>query len=194
MSGRTDQLPPGVKRHTFTRIVDFGFAPKGAVDLGGALQFNMNQLPGVAELTNTYDAYSIDKVDVTFQWVQPFASSTAANAHTPVMIVTRDYDDAEPPLSFGETCEYADAKLCPYSLHKPTYTISVEPRVATTVFRSGVTSGYSWGRKGQIIDFGNPDVPHYGLKYWNQFHNSTSFPATAIRVYGVVHFSCYAAR
>lgn len=194
MSTKASNLPPGVKKHKFTRIRDFGSVAKAALDVGGSLQFTLDQIPGYLEFNNLYDAYSIDSVDVTFVWWQPYTGASASAAQCPTMIVTRDYDDAGTPATFAEVGEYSDATLHPFSLAKNSFTMTVKPRVSRTVYRTGVTSGYGWGSQSEIIDAASVDVPHYGLKWFTTAYSNTYTPDSNIRVYIKYHVTGYASR
>jgi hypothetical protein len=187
-------LPPGVRVHKFTRTRDFGTVAKAALDTGGSLQFSLDQVPGYTEFTNLYDAYSIDSVDITFVWWQPYSGVTSGAAQSPCMIITPDYDDAATPATFDEVGEFSTASLHPMSLAKNSFTITVKPRVATSLFRAGVTSGYGWGGQSQVIDCGTADVPHYGLKWFTMFHSNTYTPDSSIRMIIRYNLSCYASR
>lgn len=194
MSKSASALPPGVRRHKFTRTRDFGTIAKSALDAGGSLQFTLDQVPGYAELTALYDAYSIDSVDVTFVWYQAFTGPGVAFAQSPVMIVTRDYDDANAPATFADVGEYSDATLHPFSVANNKFTVNVKPRVAKQLYRAGVSSGFSWGGQSEIVDAGTVDVPHYGLKWFTDFYSTTYTPDMNIRVFIKYHITGYAAR
>lgn len=189
----TNQLPAGVRAHKFTRTRDFGLVSKAALDTGGSLQFTLDQVPSYAELTTLYDAYSIDRVEVTFVWFAPYVGATAGAAQMPVMVITPDYDDANPVTTVNEIGEYGQARVVPFTTAKNSHTISVVPRAAKQMFR-GVTSGYSWAEKSAVIDAGNIDVPHYGLKWFTQHYNSTYHPDSLIKIYVKFHLTGYAVR
>lgn len=189
----TNQLPTGVRAHKFTRTRDFGVIAKSALDTGGSLQFTLDQVPSYAELTTLYDAYSIDKVEVTFVWFSPFTGAATGAAQMPIMMVTPDFDDANPVTTVGEIGEYGQARVVPFNLARNSHTVTIAPRAAKQVYR-GVTSGFSWAEKSAIIDAGNVDVPHYGLKWFTQFYNSTYTPDSLIRIYIKFHITGYAVR
>jgi hypothetical protein len=158
------------------------------------ISFSLNQVPEFAELTALYDAYSIDKVEITFVWAKPYTGPAAGDARTPTMLITRDYDDANAPVTFDEVGAYSDSRLVPLSIARPTYTIPVEPRTAKALFRSGVSSAYGWGEKSAVIDAANADVPHFGLKLWTTDYNSTETPNSFIKIFIKFHITGYATR
>ncbi len=184
-----NQLPPGVVAHRLVRLRDFGSISSAALDQGGSLQFTLDQVPGYAELTNMYDAYSIDKVEVTFVWTKGNAA-----VDFPCMVVTQDYDDATAPATVGEVGEYNSSRLLTFTPAMNKQVVTVEPRCAQTVFRTGVTSAYSWGTKSQIIDAANADCPHYGLKWFLVNYNTTYQPTSIMKVYLRFHLTAYATR
>jgi hypothetical protein len=175
-------------------MVQYGLVPKAAVDRGGGLEFRVDQLPGSAEFSQLYDAYSIDKVEVSFVWYQPFAGAAPGAARAPVMYITRDYDDGNIPTTLGEVLEFGDCKLKAFSLVNNVHTVVVEPRSAVSTYRAGVTSGFTWGSKSAIIDAGSLDVSHYGLRYWTTAHNTTDTPDSQILIVMKYHLSGYASR
>lgn len=194
MSTSRSGLPPGVRVHAFSRTVDFGIVPKAALDTGSSLRFSLDQIPGYTEFTNLYDAYSIDSVDVTFVWWQPYSGASTGTAQAPCMIITPDYDDASAPATFAEVGEYSTAVIKPFSLAKTHYTMTVKPRVSNQVYKSAVASGYSWGSQSTIIDAGDANVPHFGLKMFTSFYSNTYTPDSGIRIYIKYNLSGYAQR
>lgn len=192
-SGSKD-LPPGTRIAKITRIRDFGSVSNVALDAGGSLQFTLDQVPGHPEITAMYDGYSIDQVDVTFTWVAPFSSTTSASAVAPIMMLATDYDDALPPTTSDQVGEFSTARLRPFSVANNTFTVSVKPRVAMQLFRSGVTSAYGWGKSSQIVDAANIDVPHYGLKWFTKYYNTGINPSANINIHLKFHLTLYASR
>lgn len=187
-------LPPGVKRTKLVRTRDFGIVNKVALDTGGSLQFTLDQVPGQAEITALYDAYSIDKVEIHFVWSQPTQGAAPGASVAPLMLCTRDYDDALPPVTYDTVGEYADASLLVFGLANNHHVVTVQPRVAKTLFRTGVTSAYGWGAQSEIIDAANIDVPHYGLKWFTRYYNSTGQPDSFINIHIKYYLSGYAQR
>lgn len=181
--GTSSRLPPGVKAHKFTRLRDFGAVPKSALDSGYALQFTLDQLPNYAEIQAMYDAYSIDKVEVTWHWYQPYVGPTSAEAQAPCIVCTPDYDDALTPTTLSEVSEYSTSRMFPFSTSANSHSITVYPRVAKTLYRTGISSGYAWGDKSTMIDAIYADAPHYGLKWFTSCYSTTYTPASAIRIY-----------
>lgn len=190
----TSKLPPGVKAHKFTRIRDHGTVIKFAADTGTGLQFTLDQIPGFGDITTAYDAYSIDKVDVTFVWNCPYSGALSANAQFPNMVVARDYDDVLAPVTFAEVGEYSDSQLLAFNMSKSRHTITVVPRVAKTYYKAGVSSGYGWGDASAVLDSANIDIPHYGLKWYTNYYSTTYTPQSEIRVYIKYYLTGYASK
>jgi len=153
-------VPMRVKR---TAVIDNFVSAAGEVNK--AYTFNLAQLPGVSDFTSMFDAYKIDKVNVTF-W--PFKAtnqdpSTVSTYDIPRTYLLVDYDDDNPQTSTNLR-EYANCRI---STMTRKLKISLVPKVAQAVYRTALTSAYAQPNKSIKLDMSYTDVPHYGIKYAN---------------------------
>lgn len=139
-----------------------------ALDAAFALQFSLNDLAQTSQWSVLYDAYRIKRVLVRMYpdgTVAPQCSSLGAastatakieNLHTVI-----DYDDQNTLSSLAAAMEYES-----FAITRACDPLEIEfgPRVAETVFRTGVTSGYAQPKSAVWLDMATTDVPHYGLK------------------------------
>lgn len=174
-------LPDGYKIHGFSRIRSNGGIAPAAVDVGRSFSFAFNQLPDFAEFTTLYDAYSIDKVEVTWVLINN------DNNEYPILLVAPDFDDATAPATVNEVTTSELCTVVPFSATKRAHTMVIKPRFAATAFRTGVTSAYTWGAPGTLLDMAVTDTPYYGCKYWLENFNSVDTPLAAFRVYFTYH-------
>jgi len=135
----------------------------------GAMQFRLGDLPSVGDFTSLFDHYAIEQVDIEFDSLQNSAQVGAATTPVetiPSIVYCPDFDDATLPADAAELAEYQRAKTWTFRGSGKPLKISLKPRTALTVFRSGVTNAYSAGPEGNAVNVSYTDVPHYGLKFW----------------------------
>lgn len=181
-------LPQGYRAHSYVRHRDNGGIVAAVVDLGSGWSFSMNQIPDFSEFTTLYDAYTIDKVTMKFV----LFNNTAEKY--PTLLLAPDYDDAASPAAEADLLTMEGCKVLPFTPTKREHTITVHPRVAQTLFRTGVTSSYGWGKSGQIVDIATTDTPHYGVRHWLVNYNTTDTPGAVVRVFITYHFRCIGQR
>ena len=151
----------------FTRTV---YAPaqittSSTVDTFGALQFNLNQIPNVAEFTALYDQYQIKGIQWTLlpRWNSGEGGDPTVvnnNLISPVFTVL-DYDDATAPSSLDDLMQYQNLKQTRNAVPHRRY---FKPQVLISNYRTALTTGYA-PKKNQWLDIAQPDIPHFGLKY-----------------------------
>lgn len=181
-------IPDGYKVHAFSRIRANGGILMGALDLGRSFAFNFAQLPDFGEFANLYDAYSIDKVELTWVLVNN------DNNEYPVLIAAPDYDDATVPATVNEVVTHEQCIVVPFSATKRSHTMVIKPRFSATAYRTGVTSAYTWGTPGTLLDIATTDTPYYGIKYWLDNYNTADTPTAQMRVYIKYHVRCAGVR
>lgn len=135
------------------------------------------------------------KVDVEFCLTTPLKHTATGLASYPVIIMAPDYDDAVAPVTDLELMEYGkNCQIVQFGSDKPTIRISMVPRVSNTVYRTGVTSGYSLAAANTLVDAANADIPHYGLKTFVKQFNSTSYTGGFITLQVRYHLRLVATR
>jgi hypothetical protein len=181
-------LPAGYRAHSFVRHRDNGGITLSPVDFGNGWSFNMAQIPDFGEFTTLYDAYCLDSVTMKFVLFNNVAEKY------PTLLLAPDYDDAAAPTAEADLLTMEGCRVLPFTPSKRDHTITVRPRVAQTLFRTGVTSSYGWGKSGQLVDIATTDTPHYGVRSWVVNYNSTDTAGAVIRVFITYHFRCVGQR
>lgn len=153
---------------------------------GKGMEFKLNDLPNFTEFTTLFDAYRIRGVKLDFVPIynsheinEGPAASPFDRLGMPIMTYARDYDDSTAPATEDAILQYSTNSCLVLSNKKSVY-IS-HPRVATTVYRPGITAAYAEAKKNLWLDCANPDVPHYGLKYYVPIENLSKI--LYVRVY-----------
>lgn len=179
--------------HHFKRTVQLSslltIAPGGVITANfQAYQFSIGQIPNVSEFSSLWDQYRINKIKLEFipaiTEVNQATSNYMPNLHT-----VMDYDDANAPSALTEMMQYPGYRRTPGNrMHKRYFT----PAVSMEVYRSAISTGYSTRFK-QWLDFGNTDVPHYGVKLCADGY-AASGQQWAWNVYATFYFSCKGVR
>ena len=132
---------------------------------GGAMQFQLDQTLEWKDFSNLFDKYKIKGVKVTIiplgQPSTNAAPSILANTNYPTIALAVDNDDATLPTTWEQVAVKQDCKI--RRLSKPVSVYIRNPKVAAAIY-DGVTNAYS--PKTGWVDNQNPDVPHYGLKFF----------------------------
>lgn len=169
--------------HHFNRSYDAGGITSGG---GGGLMFRISNIPNVTEFSVLFDHYRIWKAELRFV---PF-NNNAEVANTsilPEMKYYVDTDDYNAPSTLNEILERQDVKSVYLDKIR---TITLYPKCANEVFRTGVTTAYSTPIRNPWIDFAATDVEHYGFKWY--VPNLTA--GDNINVYCKLFFACKGVR
>lgn len=153
--------------------------------------FELTDVQNASELTNLYDQYMIEKVELFFDWT-PFEGAgvgTTDQVFAPVMMWYIDRDDSATPT---ETDIKQRANAVQHRLNaNKTYKVTVTPNVLSEVYRSAVSTSYV-PKRFQKLDMANPDVPHYGLKVWVRGRDGINTGRVNVRLR--YHLKCYSPR
>lgn len=156
---------------------------------------------GASDIYNTFDAYRILKVQVTFQYSANSAteSSIATFAQLPFLYVAKDYDDIN--TTAGSVTELLQRPDCTQvvlgkSSGFADYRTTIVPKVAPIAYATSVSSAYMEPKAKQWINCGGgltgalTDAPHYGLKCFIDATDMASTNYGVLRVYFKVFFEC----
>lgn len=167
--------------HKFVRLFNSGELSIAATDQGYATIFALSFIPNSSDFTNLFDQFRIDKVEFTFEMD---IADGVLNSTTkwPRVVVAPDFNNQSAPLSENDILQYEQSKQYQFSTSDRRFSVTLRPMVAATMFRTGVTSAYAMQPSGWL-DIATSDVPHYGLRYWVNNHNTTSFGSSRIRTY-----------
>lgn len=133
--------------------------------LGGSMQWTIADVPSSSEFTTLFDRYEIEQVDVEVNCTQNSATVGIVNS-MPTITYVPDFDDATVPANPSTISQYQRAKTWTFRGDGKPLKFSVKPRVQVPVYRTGVTFAYQAGGPHTLVDLGNTDVPHYGLKFF----------------------------
>lgn len=142
--------------------------PGGAASgyqLGGAISFQLNNVPAYTDFTGLFNHYTIEQVDIEVDCLSNSAGLSSGQV-MPTITYVPDFDDASVPTTGASISEYQRAKTWTFRGSGHPLKFSIKPRTAITVFRSAVTSAYAAGAEGTSLNLGYVDVPHYGIKFW----------------------------
>lgn len=159
--------------------------------------FTLAGIPNNTEFTNLFDSYQIRKVVVKMYPLNNSASTVEAGAPNGNPAVSgfahliHDYDDATMPTAteagVNELRQFPNYKI--RRLVGNGFKMVIKPRFATAAYRSGVTWGYSQGKRDAWLDIATPDVPHYGIKGIFEIVNPNAMASvTWIRVETTYYF------
>lgn len=183
------ELPKGYKAQTFVRLRENGhLSIPAAIDGGLAWSFQLADVPDYTDFATLYDAYVLDKVDITY------VVDNTSPGQCPVLMWAPDYDDANTPLTADSVSTHQNVRVHAFDEGHRSVTISVRPRALHSTFKTGVTSAYSWAPEGVICDMANTDIQFYGIKTWVSHYNSADTPQTRIRTFIRYHLRCIGQR
>jgi len=140
----------------------------GGVTATGQFGFSitpyLNAVIGVAKLTDLYQRYQIEKVDVEIDLIVGESYNGVASA-LPTLYSIVDYGDAVAPTTLAAVTNFSNLIEHPMVLNKP-FKRTFYPKAAAAYFVSAVTVGYGTMPKDTWFDNASPGIPHYGPKFW----------------------------
>jgi len=176
--------------HNFVRTYDYGTLSVAAADQGYGFDFTLQSLPVFGDFTSLYDAYCIDRVEVTWELSTIGTGATQSSSIMPIILAWPDYDNATAP-SLSSAQQVSQLERLNLSEAKPSVRRSIVPRVtlgtAGAAANSGVTS-----RPNQWVDMAYPAVNHYGVKFFVKNLNTLTVASTGatVAVSFRYHFRC----
>lgn len=169
--------------HHFKRTVRLTPIAAGAAFAGYGYSFTLSQLPAVAEFTNLFDQYRINKIVLKFVPDKNSAEFGAATSPIPTFHTVLDYNDATAPATLNEMLEYAN--------HRMTRGSAVHTRVFTPASLDAVAAGGATSLSNptwkQWLSTSASNIDHFGLKAgWEGgvVNSCNIFP------YLTIYFSC----
>lgn len=133
-------------------------------DIPFSMLFRLDQLMNSTDITNLADQYKIQSVKVSLH-VNGLSNIYLNNAGStqPWVEYIQDHDDATVP-TIAQMREKMGVRTKYFSANRFKISMGVRPRVADTVFGSGVSSAYAIGMRSQFINCTYPNAEHYGIK------------------------------
>jgi len=164
------------KVHTFVRWCDkdttYGEKGPNAIsetltDQHLAYQFRLDNLSGVNDFVNLYDAYKINKIQLH---LEPLADQAAygVGGNGPInrkVLVVHDYNDANPLTDEDDYLQYASCKrYVPFT--RKGIRITLYPKINNIIENvGGAATGYtSMSSNKQFLNIATDEVPHFGIK------------------------------
>lgn len=158
----------------------------------GAMSFSLSGLPNASEFTALFDQYKIMKVKLDFipfgdNVNLPISTMSGANALVSPggpLITAIDYDDSNVPTAASDLLQYQASRVVPVPKRLK---MTLRPKFAIEVYRSTVATGY--GARSGWLDCANPDIPHYGVKYYMNAPSALNSSMT-YQVWATVFIGC----
>lgn len=124
----------------------------------------LNAVIGVAKLTDLFQRYQIEKIEIEIDLIVGESYNAVASA-LPTLYSICDYGDAVAPASLADVTNFQNLITHPIVLNKP-FKRTFYPKAAASFFVSAVTVGYGTMPKDTWFDNASPGVPHYGPKFY----------------------------
>lgn len=158
-----------------------------------AFAFAISRMTAYTDLAILYDQYKIDMVELRISWSPKLTLNANVNAPGqstyPLLYYFKDYDDSTSPSSLNNMKERGNLRQVRINPNK-IIKIYIKPSVLTEIASGGITAlKPEWSN---IIDMGNVDVPHYGLKIG--IDHLPNFAQGSLDVEEVYHITCYGAK
>jgi len=156
-----DVVPLQLKRHkvfTFRGTYDIGNISSGVTEVDGSIFFTLSNLANAGSFASLFDVYRIVQAQVHFMSV---GSPPSASLISPPILTVIDYDDSS-TVNSAAAVQYDSLQIVPSG---QTFSRTVNPRCAVSIYNGVATTGYGMGSSNQWIDLTNPGAPYYGVKY-----------------------------
>lgn len=128
-----------------------------------ALAFEFSDLPQATTLSNLFDQYRLDKVELKLAPINSVIdlhTSTSPNSVNPSNYVALDFDDSTAVTSLNAIQQYDSCQVCQGNAG---LFIEIQPAVTPALYQSSAFSGYAVQKAGWI-DCNSTGVEHYGVK------------------------------
>lgn len=135
---------------------------------GGSIKFQLSDLPKYTDFTSLFDHYTIEQVDIEMDLIQNSANLNhgGVGGTMPSITYVPDFDDNNVPADGSALSQYQRSRTFTFRGSGKPLKFSIKPRVATTVYRTAITSAYAAGAENTPLNLTYTDVPHYGVKFW----------------------------
>jgi len=174
--------------HSFVRLVDYGVLGKAVADQGYGIGFSLQDVSSYTEFTSLFNAFRINRVDVTFLYQQTINTSTFC---FPTLFVSYDANDIAVPASEAVLLERANTKVMAFSTNRMMINFSLRPNMLAATSGLAIAAELP---KTTWCDSADPSNTFYGLKVWAQNYNTGISGNMQIRVLFKYHMSFKTAR
>lgn len=125
------------------------------------MKFCLSQIINSTDITNLCDAYKLKYVSIKCQYLKNTASSTSIGVSPSIMWI-QDHDDNSLPTSVDAIREKMGVRVKRFGMNQE-FKIGLSPRVADTVFNTGLPPAYAVA-KPMWINSTYPNTSHYAIK------------------------------
>lgn len=122
--------------------------------------FALNQVPNITNWTINFDKFRLNWVEIVYS-----PSRTQINGGsnlTPKMYCAPDFDSDATPTSIAEVLRHPRAVTVPFTTG---FKRKFCPRIAKTIYKTGLSSSYGEGDAYTWVDCANADTPHFGYMW-----------------------------
>lgn len=133
--------------------------PTSGTTLVGS-SFALANVPNFTNWTINFDKFRIESVEIVF--MPSRSQQNGGSTVTPQFYCAPDFDSDAAPASVAALLRLPRATTSPFTTG---IRRKFKPRVAQTIYKSGVSSAYGEGRANQWLDCSNADTPHFGFSY-----------------------------
>lgn len=133
--------------------------PLSGVTLVGS-SFALANVPNFTNWTINFDKFRLEAVEIVF--TPSRSQQNGGSVVTPRFYCAPDFDSDAAPSSVAALLRLSQSTT---SLFTTAFRRKFKPRVASTIYKSGVSSAYSEGAANTWVDCSNADTPHFGFSY-----------------------------
>jgi hypothetical protein len=146
--------------------------------------FKLNDIPQANTFLELFDMYKINGIQQKITWIQNGNGLVNQNPNCQVVIV-KDYDgqSGATTSTWNQLLERSNAKVrnLQFGTTRNSVKTYITPKIANTVWNTGIASGYSAPKGKQWIDCGSPQVPHYSIVAGINAYQGNNPPDPAIQ-------------
>jgi len=169
------RTPKSIDHHHVRRF-EFGTLGRLVGDRGFGFTFALSDLPNTSDLTNLYELYRLDFVEIIVEIAALTTSTLAVGSPAlPTLIIYPDYTDGTAPASLSEANEVAQAERITLSVAKPSLSRRIIPTTAVGIAtNSGGSLAGAYKMPSKHFDCNFPSIPHFGIKMFASNYNIAS--------------------
>jgi hypothetical protein len=122
--------------------------------------FALSQVPNYTNWTINFDKFMLQSVEMVF--TPSRSQQNGGSTRTPLFYCAPDFDSDATPTSIAEIQRHPRSLTCPLTT---AFKRRFKPRVAKTIYKTGLASGYGEGDADQWVDCADASIPHFGFMY-----------------------------
>jgi len=162
LSSETGYWPGGTSPITGTQSAT-GFT--GLYNFGMATAFRLSDVKSVADWTNVYDAYRINKVVCEVEFMNNTSLTTGTSGVLPTLYMVYDQDSAGVPPNLTAIQQQQNVKrYCVGDKNRTRFSIACRPRIQNIV--AAPSTQYAIAKPGAWLNAASTGINHFGLKFY----------------------------